>query len=189
MKKLFLLAVTAISGCLAAQNAGSIFIENYTPHKIAYTLNKQNLTNVAGGCTPSLEARTVPNDLIWLPPSPNPGMDAIQANYESNLNLAFSPHPVYTSTPVIGRIIINSNYSPPYITAPSGPVVPFSAASTWSFIKFGVTDVAGNNIGGYYTMGQQCGSTTVVSDLSGYPSPAVNGSFFTLAGVTWVVLY
>jgi hypothetical protein len=189
MKKLFLLLVIVISGCMAAQNAGSIFIENYTPHKIAYTLNKQNLTNVAGGCTPNLEARVAPNNLIVLPPSPNPGIEAIQANYESNLNLAFSPHPIYTSTPVIGRIIINSNYNLPYITAPYATVIPFSAATTYSFLKFGVTDVTGNNIGGYYTMGQQCGSTSVISDLSGYPSPVVNGSFFIMGGATWVVLY
>ncbi|WP_294249092.1 hypothetical protein [uncultured Chryseobacterium sp.] len=182
MKKLFLMAITAVSGCLSAQ---SFIMQNYTPHKIAYTLNKQNLTNVSGGCTPTLEARTAPNDHIWLPPSPNPGIESLDAKYDSNLNLAFSATP---PTPPIGRVIINSNYNPPYIVAPSGAVTGFSNVTTYSFLKFGVTDVAGNNIGGYYTVGQQCGGA-VVPDLSGYPSPAVNASYFTLAGDTWVVFY
>lgn len=185
MKKLFLLAVTAVSGCLSAQ---AFFMQNYTPHKIAYTLNKQNLTNVSGGCTPSLEARTAPNDHIWLPPSPNPGIDPLEAKYEKDLNAAFSPHLFYPSTPLIGRVIINSNYNLPYITAPSGAVTGFSNVTTYSFLKFGVTDVAGNNIGGYYTVGQQCGGA-LIPDLSGYTSPVINASYFTFAGDTWVVFY
>ncbi len=176
------MAITAVSGCLSAQ---SFIMQNYTPHKIAYTLNKQNLTNVSGGCTPTLEARTAPNDHIWLPPSPNPGIESLDAKYDSNLNLAFSAIP---PTPPIGRVIINSNYNPPYITAPSGPIAAFSGVTTYSFLKFGVTDVAGNNIGGYYTVGQQCGGA-IVPDLSGYPSPVINASYFTFAGDTWVVFY
>lgn len=188
MKKLLLLAGFLVSYCFSAQAPGSIFIQNYTKNNIEYVISKLNLPNTAGNCTPNLEARSAPNGLIKLPYTLDPNVP-VEANYEANVNLGFAPHPTYTSTPLIGRVIINANYNPPFIVAPSAPIVPFSAASTWSHIKFGVTDMSGTAIGGYYSMGQACGSTYPIPDLTGYTNPAVNGSFFTFAGATWIVLY
>lgn len=188
MKKMLLLAGLMVSYYFSAQASGSLFIQNYTKNNIGYVISKLNLGNTAGNCTPNLEARSSTNDLITLPYTLDPNVP-VEANYESNLNLGFAPHPVYTSTPLIGRVIINGNYNPPFILSPTAPIVPFSAASTWSHIKFGVTDMSGTAIGGYYSMGQGCGATSVISDLSGYTNPAVNGLFFTMGGATWVVLY
>lgn len=189
MKKLLLLAVFMVSYCFSAQAPGSIFIQNYTKNNIGYVIWKSTLGSPSTGCTPNLEARNTANDLIELPYTLDPNIP-IQANYESNLNLGFVTHPVFASTPLIGRVIINGNYNPPFLFGPTAAIQVFSPLSTWTGIKLGVKDISGTAIGGYYTMGQTCGSSTIVDDLSvAYSSPVINGKYFTMAGATWVVLY
>ncbi|KMQ69783.1 hypothetical protein ACM39_01665 [Chryseobacterium sp. FH2] len=190
MKKLLLLAVIFISYHISAQTppAGSLFIQNYTPHFVGYVIWKSNMGSPATGCTPVLEARNIQNDLMMLAPAVNSSTPS-EANYESNVNLGFAPNPTYPATPLIERVNINNNFNPPYNNTPSPIIATFSNLTTWTGMKIGITNTSGVNIGGYYFMGETCGSSTVATDLSAYPNPVVNGSYFSFGGATWAVFF
>jgi hypothetical protein len=189
MKKLSLLAGVFISYCLSAQSFPPVYIQNYTPNYVEFTVYKANLGNPGGGCSPNLESRDATNNLLRLGFTNNPSVST-DANYDGNVNTTFAINPAVPTTPQIGRWILNSNFAAPF-TAPAGPLTTFSMATTWAGIKFGVQDQSGVNTGGYYFMGQPCGSSTIVSDLTGsvIPSNMSGGSFFTAGGATWIVVY
>ena len=191
MKKLLLLGAFVASYCISAQSPapGSVYIQNYTPYYVEYTLNKSNLGSPATGCTPSLEARDATNNLLKLGFTNNPSV-SIDANYDKNVNNTFAFNAAVPTTPQVGRWIVNANYAAPY-TAPSGVLATFSNLTTWTNIKFGVQDQSGVNAGGYYSMGNPCGSTTVISDISGsvIPSSMTGATLFTLGGATWIIIY
>lgn len=186
MKKTFLFAAALVSCCLSAQSTGDFYIQNYSPHYIEFTLLRSNLGS--SNCNPTLEPRSTSNGLMKLSYSTNPGVTSTDALYGTNVNTTFAPNATYPATPLIGSWIVNSNYASPYTaTTPVPPT--FNLVTTYHGMKFGVQDVSGTNIGGYYFMGQTCGSTTIITDLSAYPSPVVNGSYFTFGGATWAVLF
>jgi hypothetical protein len=66
---------------LSAQSLPPVYIQNYTPNYVEFTLNKSNLGNVGGGCTPTLESRDAINDLLKLGFTNNPSV-SIDANYD-----------------------------------------------------------------------------------------------------------
>ena len=189
MKKIFLLAAAFVSFSLSAQSLPPVYIQNYTPNYVEFTLNKSNLGNVGGGCTPTLESRDAINDLLKLGFTNNPSV-SIDANYDGNVNNTFAFNTAVPTTPQVGRWVLNSNFAAPF-TAPAGVLTTFSTATTWTGIKFGIKDQSGVNTGGYYYLGQFCGSSTVISDLTGVvvPSNMSGGAFFTAGGATWIVIY
>ncbi|WP_312392953.1 hypothetical protein [Chryseobacterium sp.] len=189
MKKLFLLAVIFISYGLSAQtNPGDLYIQNYTPHYIEYFIWRSNLSNTAGGCAPTLEPRAAASGgLMKLSYSTNPGNTSTDALHRANVNTTFSPNPDVPTTPVIGAWILNQNYANPYTTA--SPILnTFSNVTSYHGVKFGVQDVNGVNIGGYYSLGQECG-TPIIPDLSYNPSAVISGTFFAFGGANWMILY
>ncbi|AZA52750.1 hypothetical protein [Chryseobacterium sp. G0201] len=191
MKKLLLLATFIASYCVSAQTPPPppIYIQNYTPNYVEYNLIKSNLGSPTTGCTPNLEARTVTNNLLKLGYTNDPSV-SIDANYDGNVNNTFAFNAAYPSTPQVGRWIANSNFAAPYY-APAGVLNVFSNVTTWTGIKFGVQDQSGVNVGGYYFLGQFCGSTTVYSDLTGnvIPPSMTDAVLFTVGGATWVVIF
>ncbi len=186
MKKLFLLAVLFISYGLSAQtNPGDLYIQNYTPHYIEYFIWRSNLSNTAGGCAPTLAPRAATGGLMRLSYSTNPGYTSTDALHEFNVNTTFSPSTAFPTTPVIGAWILNSTTT---YTAPTPILNTFSNVTSYHGVKFGVQDVNGVNIGGYYSLGQECG-TPIIPDLSYNPSAVISGTFFAFGGANWMILY
>lgn len=191
MKKLLLLGAFVASYCISAQSppSGTLYIQNYTPYYVEYHLIKSNLGSPTTGCTPLLEARDATNNLLKLAYTNDPSV-SIDASYDKNVNNTFGFNAAVPVTPQVGRWVLNSNYAAPY-TAPAPILATFSNFTTWTGIKFGVQDQSGVNAGGYYFMGQFCGTTTVISDLAGNVIPPSMGgaTLFTVGGATWVVIF
>lgn len=190
MKKLFLSLTVILSYSISAQTppAGSLYIQNYTPHYVGYVITKSDLSNPTTGCNPTLEARNISNDLIMLKPAIN-SFTPREANYESDMNTAFTPNPSFPDTPLIERVNINSNFDPPYNIIPSSTIGLYSGMTTWAGMKIGITNTSGVNIGGYYFLGASCGTSTIVTDFSAYTNPAVNASYFAFGGADWAVFF
>jgi len=186
MKKLLLLAVIFISCGLSAQTSpGDLYIQNYTPHYIEYFIWRSNLSNPAGGCTPTLKPRATTGGLMKLSYSTNPGNLSTDALHQFNVNTTFSANPAVLTTPIIGAWILNDLNT---YTAPAPILNTFSNVTTYHGVKFGVQDINGVNIGGYYSLGQECGGP-IIPDLSYNPSAVIGGSFFSFGGANWMILF
>ncbi len=188
MKKISLIVACISSLFTLAQSTGDFYIQNYTPHYIEFYLTKSNLTDPATNCSPTLEARSPTNGLLQLSYSPSPGVTSTDALYTANVNNTFATSPSFPTTPVVGSWIVNSNYASPYYS-PSPILNTFSNVTTYHGIKFGVQDVSGVNIGGYYFMGEGCNLPTITTDLTYDPAAVIEGSYFSFGGAKWVVLY
>lgn len=183
MKKLLLLATFAVSYCVSAQD---LFIQNYTDTILEYTIWKDNQANIGGGCQPNLESRDSVTGLSILG-STISSMEPREAFYKEDLTTTMTFNSFYPNTPLIDKWILNADFANPLVP-PNPALVAPSLASQWSGIKFGVRDLSGTAIGGYYTMAKFCGQP-IISDLSAYTNPAVNGTLFTAGGATWIIIY
>lgn len=183
MKKLLLLASFAVSFCVSAQDLN---IQNYTDTVIQYVVWRLNPLNTSVNCiSPYLQSSSSVTGMSTLTYSTSPGLVPVEALYSGNINTSNTFNPLFPQTPLIDTWTLDSNYANPY-TLPSNPV-PAAAisGSKWGGIKLGVQDQAGNNIGGYYSLGYSCGSPTALATFSG----VINGTFFEVGGATWIVLY
>ncbi|AZA52748.1 hypothetical protein [Chryseobacterium sp. G0201] len=184
MKKLFLLTAFIASFWASAQD--DLFIQNYTDTIIEYTIWKSNYTSTIN-CGPNIQANT---SLSVLGPASSSPLGYVEAYYNQDVNTSNTYNPAYPDTPLINSWVVNADYLNPY-NLPGNPVpTAFWMGSKWAGMKFGVKNTSGVAIGGYYTMHMGCGTANPpVLDLSGYGSPAVNGTIFTVGGSTFIVLF
>lgn len=181
MKKLILLAAFFSSFCISAQD---LYIQNYTDTVIQFVVWRLNPSNLAGNCSPNLQS-TSSGGLSTLTYAPVANTVPSEAYYYGDINTSNTFNPSYPSTPLIDAWTYDNNYSTPY-TLPSNPVpTAYITGSQWGGIKLGVQDHFGNNIGGYYSLGHFCGSTTPITAFSG----VIQGSYFQFGGADWYVLY
>ncbi len=181
MKKLILLAAFFSSFCISAQD---LYIQNYTDTVIQFVVWRLDPTNVAGNCSPNLQSASA-GGMSTLTYAPVTNSVPSEAYYYENINTSNTFNASYPNTPLIDSWTYDSNYATPY-TLPSNPVpAAFIAGSKWGGIKLGVQDQFGNNIGGYYSLGLNCGSTTPNTSFSG----VIQGSYFQFGGADWYVLF
>jgi len=117
--------------------------------------------------------------------STNPGVLSTDALHQFNVNTTFSANPAFPTTPIIGAWVLNDINT---YTAPAPILNTFSNVTTYHGVKFGVQDINGVNIGGYYSLGQECGGP-IIPDLSYNPSAVIGGSFFSFGGANWMILF
>lgn len=187
MKKLLLLAAGLTSYFTFAQ---ALHMQNLSPYNIEYTIWKSNLGSPSTGCTPFIESKLFVGSVPVLPASPNPGITAVEATYDGNVNLSNSFNVSYPNTALIDGWIFGGTHYNLGANPPQQIPVIFSNVTTWTGIKFS-TSIPGGGTAGGYSMFIGCGGpgNGVVNVSSPNPAVPFNGTLFTLAGDTWMVFY
>lgn len=186
MKKILSIAAFITSYCISAQSA--VNMQNYTGFQIEFSMHKSDRTNVSGGCSPIWDGTSTSTGLSILKESPIPMTTSADAYYPADLNKSNTFNPLYPSTPLIDRWIVDNNYTSPYFVP--GSIIPASSLVATSMgMKFGIRDPAtGLAMGGYFPFGSaQCGYPPI-TDLSSQTN-IINGSYFTFGGDEWLVFF
>lgn len=176
MKKIFTLTLLFISLCIYSQ--GSIFVYNFSPYQLEFSLNANNSNNTTGGCSPNI---TNWNNAFLLPP----GGDV---NFTS-FNNAYTYPAIFNSASWYNG---NTGTLYPSAGAPYPVLNLYSNLTTWKFSKFGVKDpVSGANIpnGNFSQIGTVgCGtSTTYIPTVGGTGFPIV-AEWYTINGETYFII-
>ncbi|KAA0129878.1 hypothetical protein FY557_03980 [Chryseobacterium sp. SN22] len=186
MKKLLLLAAGCMSYFTFAQG---LHIQNLSPYNIEFTIWKSNLGSPTTGCNPGIESKLFVGTVPILPASPNPGITAVEAYYDGNVNFSNTFNAAYPSTPLIDGWMFNGNHYNLGANPPQQIPVVFSSVTTWTGMKFS-TSLPGGGTAGGYTLNLGCGTNpSTVNVSSPNPSTPFNGTLFTFGGDTWIVLY
>lgn len=187
MKKLLLLAAGLTSYFTLAQ---ALHMQNLSPYNIEYTIWKSNLGSPGTGCTPLIESKLFVGNVPVLPASPNPGVTAVEATYDGNVNLSNNFNVAYPNTPLIDGWIFNGTHYNLGASPPQQIPVILSNVTTWTGSKFYLRTPAGAPIGGF-SMFIGCGGPANGSPNVSSSNPVVpfNAITFMLGGDTWMVFY
>lgn len=187
MKKIFLLVAFVAYYCVSAQ--GDVYLQNYTPYQVEFTLLKSDQTNISGGCTPRWDAGSSVTGLLLLKQAQVTGLTASEAYYKADLNQSNTFNSAYPLTPQIDTWILNGNTASPYVLPTS--TIPYAsgiAAKNTGF-KFGLKDPAtGTNVAGYFPIGYQGCGVPSINDISAYTNQYF-ATYLTVGGVEWFVFF